>query len=195
MADTTLAEAAALAGIDLSTDCLARYLHAIGLRSHATIAAYVHEDAVVNDLITRLKAGVTVGTTEYKLADNAEENALKAQWLVLSRHARHKYQASFQTTPTPTPAPSQPGTTTPSDKDNIPKSLPSGVYSKLVEDYNAITLDGVRRVFPEKILAGRREGPCTDVPRTPYLQAIYCDTSGGDHGTTGFGLQHDKLES
>ena len=65
MADATLAEAAALAGIDLSTDCIARYLHAIGLRSHATIAAYVHEDAVVNDLLTKLKAGTTVGTTEF----------------------------------------------------------------------------------------------------------------------------------
>ena len=100
MADATLSEAAALAGIDLSTDCLARYLHAIGLRSHATIAAYVHEDAVVSDLLTKLKAGVTVGATEYKLAAGAEGNALKAQWLVLSRHARYKYQASFQATPT-----------------------------------------------------------------------------------------------
>ena len=154
MADATLAEAAALAGIDLSTDCLARYLHAIGLRSHATIAAYVHEDAVVNDLLTKLKAGVTVGTTEFKLPADAEENALKAQWLVLSRHARHKYQASFQGTPTPNSAPSQPATTTQPDKDSIPKALPSGVYSKLVEDYNSITLDGVRRVFPEKLLLG-----------------------------------------
>ena len=49
MADATLLEAAALAGIDLSADCLARYLHAIGLRSHVTIAAYMHEDAVVTD--------------------------------------------------------------------------------------------------------------------------------------------------
>ena len=154
MADATLSEAAALAGIDLSTDCLARYLHAIGLRSHATIAAYVHEDAVVSDLLTKLKAGVTVGTTEYKLAADAEENAVKAQWLVLSRHARHKYQASFHATPTPNSAPSQPATTTQPDKDNIPKALPSGVYSKLVEDYNSITLDGVRRVFPEKLLLG-----------------------------------------
>ena len=154
MADATLAEAAALAGIDLTTDCLARYLHAIGLRSHATIAAYVHEDAVVNDLLTKLKAGVTVGTNEFKLPDNAEENALKAQWLVLSRHARHKYQASFQGTTTPDSAPSQPATSTQPDKDTIPKALPSGVYSKLVEDYNSITLDGVRRAFPEKLLLG-----------------------------------------
>ena len=154
MADVTLTEAAALAGIDLSTDCLTRYLHAIGLRSHATIAVYVHEDAVVSDLLTKLKAGVTVGTTEYKLPADAEENAVKAQWLVLSRHARHKYQASFQATPTPNSAPSQPTPTTQPDKDNIPKTLPSGVYSKLVEDYNSITLDGVRRVFPEKLLLG-----------------------------------------
>ncbi|CAE7220070.1 unnamed protein product [Symbiodinium microadriaticum] len=154
MADATLSEAAALAGIDLSTDCLARYLHAIGLRSHATIAAYVHEDTVVTDLLTKLKAGVTVGTTEYKLADDAEENALNTQWPVLSRHARFKHQASFQATPTPNSAPSHAATTTQPDKDNIPKALPSGVYSKLVEDYNAITLDGVRRVFPEKLLLG-----------------------------------------
>ncbi|OLP93918.1 hypothetical protein AK812_SmicGene24117 [Symbiodinium microadriaticum] len=117
MADATLTDAAALAGIDLSTDRLARYLHAIGIRSHATIAAYVHEDAVVNGLITKLKAGVTVGTTEYKLADIESTAA-------------------------------QP------DKDTIPKSLPAGVYSKLVEDYNSITIDDVRRTFPEKLLLG-----------------------------------------
>ena len=77
MADTTLAEAANLAGIDLSTDHLARYLHAIGIRCHATIAAYVHEDAVVDDLITKLKPGVKVGATDYKLPDDAVESALK----------------------------------------------------------------------------------------------------------------------
>ena len=114
----------------------------------------MHEDAVVSDLIAKIKAGVTVGTTEYKLADDSEESALKAQWLVLSRHARHKYQASFQTTQTSNAAPSQPSQTTQPDKDTIPKSLPAGVYSKLVEDYSSITLDGVRRAFPEKLLLG-----------------------------------------
>ena len=109
---------------------------------------------MVNDLIAKLKAGVTVGTTEYKLADDAEESALKAQWLVLSRHARHKYQSSFQAPPTQGPAPSQASQATQPDKDRIPKSLPAGVYSKLVEDYNSITIDGVRRTFPEKLLLG-----------------------------------------
>ena len=94
MADATLTEAAALAGIDLSNDCLARYLHAIGLRSHATIAAYVHEDAVVSDLLTKLKAGITVGTTEYKLPAEAEENAVKAQWLVLQNESTRSTQVS-----------------------------------------------------------------------------------------------------
>ena len=56
--------------------------------------------------------------------------------------------SSAGASPSPTPSPAQP------DKDTIPKSLPTGVYSKLVEDYNSITIDGVRRTFPEKQLLG-----------------------------------------
>jgi len=154
MADQVLADAATLAAIDTNIDVIAKYLHAIGIRSHATVASFISDDSIVDELITKLKAGVNVGTTEYKLPDDTEESALKAQWLVLSRHCRKEYQSSFSqvspTTTTTTPISS----TTPLDRDVVPKSLPAGVYAKLVEDYNKITLDGVRRRFPEKQLLG-----------------------------------------
>ena len=86
---------------------------------------------------------------------------------------------------TPNPAPSQPATTTQPDRDNIiPKDLPSGVYSKLVEDYNSITLDGVRRVFPEKLLLGAEKVLARMYHEHLYLQTLYCDTLRGNHGTT-----------
>ena len=154
MADQVLVDAANLAAIDTNTDVIARYLHAMGIRSHATVASFISDDSIVDELITKLKAGVRMGTNDYKLPDDIEETALKAQWLVLSRHCRKEYQSSFSSaSPTSTTTTSTTPTTQ-LDRDVVPKSLPAGVYAKLVEDYNKITLDGVRRKFPEKQLLG-----------------------------------------
>ena len=38
------------------------------------------------------------------------------------------------------------------DQDTVPKCLPAGVCTTLVEEYNKITIDGDRRQFPEKQL-------------------------------------------
>ena len=40
------------------------------------------------------------------------------------------------------------------DQDTVPKCLPAGVCTTLVEEYNKITIDGDRRQFPEKQLLG-----------------------------------------
>ena len=57
---------------------------------HATISTYLHDNAAINDLIAKLKAGVQVGDTEFKLADNADEDALKAQCMVLTQADSHR---------------------------------------------------------------------------------------------------------
>ena len=90
MAASPLDVAADLAGVDLNTDVVARYLRRIGIKSHATISTYLHDNAAIHDLIAKLKAGVQVGDTEFKLADNADEDALKAQCMVLTQADSHR---------------------------------------------------------------------------------------------------------
>ena len=154
MADP-LAQAAALAGIDLANDPIARYLAAIGIKSHATIATYLPDDSAVDAVLNKVKTGVKVGAIEFKLDDNADGSAMKAQWMVLIRTANQSYLASI-TASTPTSPTSATTTATGSgtDKDSVPKTLPASVYTTLVEDYNKITIDGDRRQFPEKQLVG-----------------------------------------
>ena len=59
--------AADLAGVDLTSDVVALYLRKIGIKSHATISTYLHDNAAITDLITKPKAGVTVSDTEFSL--------------------------------------------------------------------------------------------------------------------------------
>ena len=75
---------------------------------------------------------------------------------VLYGETRAKYQARLAaTTSSPPSTPATPTATSAStDKDNVPKTLPQGVYAQLIKDYNNITLDGEKRTFPEKILLG-----------------------------------------
>ena len=144
MAANPLDVATDLAGVDLNTDVVARYLRRIGIKSHATISTYLHDNAAINDLIAKLKAGVQVGDTEFKLADSADEDALKAPWI-------HAYQSAMTSTASPSTSTPPPTTTTSTtDRDTVPKSLPAGVYTKLVQDYNDITIDGEKRQFPER---------------------------------------------
>ena len=86
MAASPLDVAADLAGVGLNTDVAARYLRRIGIKSQYLL----HDNAAINDLIAKLKAGVQVGDTEFKLADNADEDALKAQCMVLTQADSHR---------------------------------------------------------------------------------------------------------
>eukprot|EP00439_Symbiodinium_sp_Y106_P007924 s3472_g1.t1 len=105
MAANPLDVATDLAGVDLNTDVVARYLRRIGIKSHATISTYLHDNAAINDLIAKLKAGVQVGDTEFKLADSTDEDALKAPWI-------HAYQSAMTSTASPSTSTPPPTTTT-----------------------------------------------------------------------------------
>ena len=75
--------------------------------------------------------------------------------MVLTQSARHAYQLATTSTAAPSTSPHPPATTnSAADKDTIPKSLPAGVYTKLVQDYNDITIDGEKLQFPERNLLG-----------------------------------------
>ena len=120
---------------------------------------FLKDHAAVQDLVTRLKTGISVAGTEYKLANDVVEAAVVAQWVVVTDVLRNRYNmamtpASSSAPLTATPTASRPTT---SDKDSIPKTLPAKVYTKLVNDYNKIQLDGEDRTFPEKMLLGAHE--------------------------------------
>ena len=178
MADQVLADAANLAAIDTNTDVIARYLYAMGIRSHATVASFISDDSIVDELITKLKAGVRVGTNDYKLPDDIEETALKAQWLVLSRHCRKEYQSSFSSaSPTSTTTTSTTPTTQ-LDRDVVPKSLPAGVY--LCQTRGRLQQDHLGRStteVPRETAPGSRESARPHVPRTSYIETVYSDTT------------------
>ena len=153
--DADLTAAATEAGIDLTTDPVMKYLRAIKIITSSAISVYFQDDAAVTDLVKKLEGKVTYKGNDYDLGGE-DVNAVIAQWKVLYGEARAKYQARLAAS-TSSP-PSTPTTTmaasASTDKDNVPKTLPQGVYAQLIKDYNNITLDGEKRNFPEKILLG-----------------------------------------
>ena len=197
MAISPLDMAVDLAGVDLTSDAVALYLRKIGIKSHATISSYLHDNAAITDLITKLKAGVTVGDTEFKLPDNTDEDALKAQWMVLTQSARRAFQSATTSTAAPSTSPHPPATTSSAaEKDTILKSLPAGVYTKLVQDYSDISIDGEKRQFPERNLLGAKK-VLARMYHEHHTSKLYTATSlGEDPFTTNLDeLQHDQHES
>ena len=153
--DADLTAAATEAGIDLTTDPVMKYLKAIKIMTSSAISVYFQDDASVVDLVKKLEGKLTYKGNDYDLGGE-DVNAVMAQWKVLYGETRAKYQARLAaTTSTSPPASATPtSSVTSTDKDNVPKTLPQGVYAQLINDYNNITLDGEKRTFPEKILLG-----------------------------------------
>ena len=98
----------------------------------------------IDSILDKVKAGVKVGTDEYKLADDVDDAAVKAEYGWYSRG--QLYLSSTAAAPTTT--------SSSTDKDTVPKTLPASVYTTLFEDYNKIPIDADRRQFPEKQLVG-----------------------------------------
>ena len=139
--DADLTAAATEAGIDLTTDPVLKYLRAIKIITCSAISVYFQDDAAVTDLVKKLEGKFTYKGNDYDLGGE-DVNAVIAQWKVMYGETRAKYQARLaastsSTTPTPTTPTS---TSTSTDKDNVPKTLPQGVYAQLIKDYNNITL-------------------------------------------------------
>ena len=113
--------------------------------------------------MTRLKTGVKVGSSR---ADDAVEDAVVAQWVVVTDILRNIYNMSMTLSssaapPTATPSPILPTPT--ADRDTAPKTLPANVHKKLVQDYKKIQLGG-RSFFPGEDAPGSRQGAGENVP-------------------------------
>ena len=155
-ADADLTAAAQKAGVDLATDPVMLYLKATKIQTSSSIAVYFKDIDAIQATVQKLVAGVNVRGAGCKLGTE-DPDAINAAWIVRYEIVKMKYQASI-TAAAPALAPSAPSTTPPAssttDKDNIPKTLPAGVYNQLVKDYNDVTLKGEKRAFPEKVLLG-----------------------------------------
>ena len=135
-------------GIDLTKDPVMKYLKALRITTVSTIAVYLKDTSSIRDLVTKLNGKTQLKGTDYDL-DNKDPDAITAQWTVFLSIA----QQEFQRQPAPAPTPAAPLSSS-STSDTVPKTLPPGVYAKLVQDHNSITIDGEKRHFPEKVLLG-----------------------------------------
>ena len=100
--------------------------------------------------------------------------------MVPTQSARHAYQSATTSTAAPSTSPHPPATTSSAaDKDTIQKSLPAGVYTKLVQDYNDITIDGEKRQFPECNLLGA-EKVLARMYHEHHTSKLYTATSLGE---------------
>ena len=150
-------EIARQAGIDLTKDPVMKYLKALRTTTVSAIAVYLQDSSSVRDLITKLDGTTTPKNQNYDL-ENEDADATTAPWTVFLNLAQQEFQRQLappasSSIPTPAPTPAAPSSAS-STSDTVPKTLPPGVYAKLVQDYNNITIDGEKRHFPEKVLLG-----------------------------------------
>ena len=146
-ADPDLDEALLRGGVQPG-DKVQAYLKAIHIGTSGSIAVFF------TDLVTRLKTGVTVAGTEYKFADNAVEDAVVAQCVVVTDVLRNKYTMAMTPASSSAP-PTGTSTTSPATTTGTPAlRFCRHVYTKLVNDYSKIQLDGEDRAFTEKMLLG-----------------------------------------
>ena len=134
----SLDDIARQAGTDLSKDPVMNYLKALRVTTVGTIAVYLKDTSSIRDLVTKLAGKTQVKGTDYDLA-NEDPDVVAAQWAVFLGIAQQEFQRQLAP-PSASTAPAP--------------SLPPGVYAKLVQDYNNITIDGEKRNFPEKVLLG-----------------------------------------
>ena len=89
------------------------YLKAIHIGTSGIIAVFFKDHASVRNLVNRLKTGITVAGTEYKLTADVVEDAVLAQWVVVTNVLRNKYTVHHGNDPCRPASSSAPPTATP----------------------------------------------------------------------------------
>ena len=133
------------------------YLTARGVRTVPTLAFIAKtEEELDRHLVQPLFAGYTQGTQRFEVP--AQEQPI-IQAIML--HMWNTCKQLWATHSAPTVAPTTPAaltTATPASKteEKVPKQLPTGVWSNLLQAYNKAQLHGVDRSFPHKRSWGQR---------------------------------------
>lgn len=140
-----------------------RYLAARGVKTLPTLALMAKdEDELQRFLLDPLFSGFDDGTQTFKVEPQEQPiaRAIVTHMWSLARSAWSKTVAASPPTPAApaTTATVGAGSSTPtSSEPKVPKTLPAGVWSTLVKQYQDVQLGGEDRVFPVQELIGAEQ--------------------------------------
>ena len=131
------------------------YLTARGVRTVPTLAFIAKtEEELDRHLIQPLFAGYTQGTQRYEVPTQ-EQPIIQAIMLHMWNTCRQLWAThSAPAVAPPTPAASTTATPAWKTEEKVPKQLPTGVWSNLLQAYNKAQLHGVDRSFPQHEILG-----------------------------------------
>ncbi len=148
--DEILDEAAA--GADLR-----RYLDLRGIKTIGTLALVASDEEMLQrTIVDPILAGYTSGTDRIAVSD-PEKPIVRAVLLhawSLAKASWNKTMGATTVTPAATAATPAASTGSATSETKVPRTLPSGKWSALVETYNKVTLHGRERQFPVRELLG-----------------------------------------
>lgn len=135
-----------------------RYLELRGIRTIGTFALVsVDEEAFQRTIVDPLLAGFATSSERINIPDGEKPIAravLLHSW-TLARTSWNKTLASAHAVaPAVAPSPTSTPATTSATDTKVPKNLPPGKWSELVEAFNKITVNGRPRQFPVRELLG-----------------------------------------
>lgn len=136
-----------------------RYFEARSIRTIGTLALVAKdEESLQRDVVAPLLTGWTVGTDVIQVASTEQPivNAVILHAWTLARASWNKTLAAAHPPPTPTAhaSPSATAAATSTTESKIPKTLPPGKWTELVNHYNNITVGSRPRSFPVKEVLG-----------------------------------------
>lgn len=140
-------------------DDVRRYFELRGLKTVGTLALVAaNEDAFMRHVCDPLMNGFTSGTDRVQVTES-EKPIVKAVLLHAWSLAKSSWAKSVASVPThpghaAVPTPPATGAGSGSSDHKVPKTLPAGKWSELVESYNNSTINGRPRQFPVRELLG-----------------------------------------
>ena len=131
------------------------YLTARGVRTVPTLAFIAKtEEELDRHLIQPLFAGDTQGTQRFEVP-NQEQPIIQAIMLHMWNTCKQLWATHSTPPPSSTPtAATTPSASTAKPEEKVPKQLPTGVWSTLLQAYNKAQLHGVDRSFPQHEILG-----------------------------------------
>ncbi len=143
----------AAAGADLR-----RYLELRGIKTIGTLALVASdEETLQRTIVDPILAGFTNGTERLTVSD-PEKPIVRAvllhAWALAKTSWNRTMGAAATSPPTATPAATHGGSSGSMSETKVPRTLPPGKWSELVETYNRVTLHGKNRQFPVRELLG-----------------------------------------
>lgn len=150
---------------DVAADAAARrccdgiYLEARGVKTVPTLALLAKtEEELDRHLIQPLFAGWSSGTTRIEIPRD-EQPIVQAILLHMWSTCKNLWTAQ-QAAAAPPAAASAPAITasgSPKSEEKVPKTLPTGVWTKLLNAYNHAQLHGADRCFPQHEIIGSED--------------------------------------